>query len=61
MQQWTLVENELPPEGVEVDTLSDGGQQQTLKRIGRLWHFPDGSMYVYYTPKFWCALPAVAA
>ena len=21
-----------------------------LKRDGRLWFFPDGSMYVYYTP-----------
>lgn len=24
--------------------------EQTLKRRGRLWFFPDDSMYVYYTP-----------
>ena len=28
---------------------------QRLKRYerGRLWFFPDGSMYVYYTPTHW--------
>lgn len=26
---------------------------QKLKRKGRLWFFPDGSMYVYYTPTHW--------
>lgn len=25
----------------------------TLRRIGRLWYVPDGSMYVYYTPTHW--------
>lgn len=24
-----------------------------LKRQGNLWFFPDGSMYVYYTPTHW--------
>lgn len=24
-----------------------------LKRHGRLWFFPDGIMYVYYTPTHW--------
>lgn len=28
-----------------------------LKRKGRLWFIPDGSMYVYYEPKFWRTLP----
>lgn len=26
---------------------------QTLKRSGRLWWYPDMSMYVYYTPTHW--------
>jgi hypothetical protein len=30
---------------------SDGERnEQHLKWDGRLWWFPDGSMYVYYTP-----------
>lgn len=45
------------PEGVEVNTkLMDGmgsRNEQTLKRKGSLWWFPDGSMYVYYTPTHW--------
>jgi hypothetical protein len=28
-----------------------------LKRIGRLWYTPDGSMYVYYTPTHWAPIP----
>ncbi|MCD8139306.1 MAG: hypothetical protein LUE17_05940 [Planctomycetaceae bacterium] len=27
--------------------------EQPLKRLGRLWFFPDGSMYVYYQPTHW--------
>lgn len=30
--------------------------EQPLKRMGRLWWYPDGSMYVYYTPTHF-ALP----
>lgn len=45
------------PEGVEVNTkLMDGmgsRNEQKLKRKGSLWWFPDGSMYVYYTPTHW--------
>lgn len=26
---------------------------QALKRQGRLWFYPDGSMYVYYQPTHW--------
>lgn len=50
---WTRVDRSLPVEGVPVLTLSPGGQQQVLKRVGRLWFFPDGSMYVYYVPAYW--------
>ena len=27
--------------------------QQDLKRQDNLWFYPDGSMYVYYTPTHW--------
>lgn len=51
--QWTLVENQKPPAGVTVETISPGGLQSQLKLIDGLWFFPDASMYVYYTPMFW--------
>ena len=50
---WTRTDHDLPPEGVPVKTLSEGGQEQTLIRKGRLWFLPDMSMYVYYTPAYW--------
>lgn len=50
---WHPVSESLPAEGVLVDTISDGGTEQSLRRKGRLWFYPDMSMYVYYTPKFW--------
>ena len=54
---WTRTAERLPPDGVIVDTMiSDiGGERnhQQLKRQGRLWFFPDGSMYVYYLPTHW--------
>lgn len=48
---WCSVRNELPPEGVVVQVQNNDGA--LLKRQGRLWFFPDGSMYVYYDVKFW--------
>ena len=51
--QWTRVEQSLPPENALVDTISPGGIQQTLRRRGNLWFVPDGSMYIYYTPMMW--------
>lgn len=53
MSQWNRVESVLPPEGLVVETISAGGLQQTLKRQGKLWSFPDGSMYVYYRVAYW--------
>jgi hypothetical protein len=45
------------PEGVVVMTKIDDERgcrnEQTLKRQGRLWWTPDGSMYVHYTPTHW--------
>lgn len=56
---WFTTEQQLPPTGVVVETKIDDGQgcrnQQQLKREGRLWFVPDGSMYVYYTPTHWRA------
>lgn len=48
------------PEGEVVETKIDDGKGVrnvgTLKRRGNLWWFPDGSMYVYYTPTHYRAL-----
>lgn len=45
------------PENVTVMTkihdVNGCRNEQSLKRRGRLWFFPDGSMYVYYTPTHW--------
>ena len=45
------------PEGLVVHTKVDDGRGvrnvQKLRRCGALWWFPDGSMYVYYTPTHW--------
>jgi len=52
-QNWTPTERELPPDGEVVETMDSGGNEQDLRRQGNLFWFPDGSMYVYYVPKFW--------
>lgn len=48
------------PEGVPVATKIDDADgcrnEQTLVRRGRLWFFPDMSMYVYYTPTHFAIL-----
>ena len=54
---WRSVENDPPPDKTVVDTIiaddCDGHNRQELKRSGRLWFIPDGSMYVYYVPTHW--------
>lgn len=59
MSEWNWEKIDSAPEGEVVETMiSDiGGERnkQPLKRQGRLWFFPDGSMYVYYTPTHWRA------
>lgn len=52
MANWTSTDVLLPPDGIEVEVLN-GGIETTLVRDGRLWWFPDRSMYVYYVPRFW--------
>lgn len=60
---WIMCGSKLPPEGEVVNTKIDDGKGvrnvQALKRRGRLWFLPDGSMYVYYTPTHWAAIPHV--
>lgn len=54
---WINTHDQPPPEGVIVNTkISDADgerNEQPLKRSGSLYFFPDGSMYVYYTPTHW--------
>jgi hypothetical protein len=52
-KDWIAPDRELPPNDVVVWTMDSGGHVQQLKRQNRLWFIPDGSMYVYYEPKFW--------
>lgn len=55
MKDWNSIGS--APEGVVVNTKIDDGRgvrnEQELVRRGRLWFFPDFSMYVYYTPTHW--------
>lgn len=54
---WISLKEKLPPQGVVLETKIDDGDgvrnEQNLQILGRLWFFPDGSMYVYYTPTHW--------
>ena len=63
---WIKTNEELPPDGVVVETKIDDGKpagvrnEQRLVRQGGLWFFPDGSMYVYYTPTHWLRRRTIA-
>jgi len=50
---WYETNKELPAEGVTVLTMDSSGREQLLKRRGKLWWFPDMSMYIYYVPVRW--------
>jgi hypothetical protein len=56
---WHSVTYNLPPENQIVWTKiwdGDGERNVTrLKRIGNLWFYPEGDMYVYYRPTHWCS------
>lgn len=56
MKLWVETKKERPPEGVVVETMDSGGHTQELMFKGRLWWFPDESMYVYYEPVRWLQL-----
>ena len=57
MGDWIKVSEQLLTEETVVETKIDDGKGcrnvQKLKHRGRLWLFPDGSMYVYYEPTHW--------
>lgn len=57
MIDWIPNATRLPPLNETVDTKIDDGDgvrnEQQLRRIGRLWFFPDDDVYVYYTPTHW--------
>jgi hypothetical protein len=54
---WVKFSDQLPPEGKVVNTKIDDEKgvrnEQELKRVGNLMFYPDGSMYVYYSPTHW--------
>lgn len=60
-EKWMETKNVLPENQLVVETkIVDGkGERnvQQLKRRNSLWFFPDGSMYVYYTPTHWRLIP----
>jgi len=55
--EWNSCNSVLPENNLVVITKIDDEKgcrnETTLKRQGNLWFFPDGSMYVYYTPTHW--------
>jgi hypothetical protein len=57
LDNWIPVESRLPPPGIPVETKIDDADGcrngRVLKRISRLWFYPDDSMYVYYEPTHW--------
>lgn len=63
-QAWRSIADELPEEGVVVETKIDDAagvrNEARLKRRGRMFFFADESMYVYYTPTHWRPCPAAA-
>ena len=52
---WRTIES--APENTIVSTKIDDDlgcrNVASLKKKGNLWWYPDGSMYVYYTPTHW--------
>lgn len=61
MAEWLPITAELPQDKIKVETKIDDpdGERNVvnLVRQGRLWFFPDMSMYVYYQPTHWRSLP----
>lgn len=61
MRTWRPIDS--APDGVAVQTKIDDRHgvrnEQMLIRKGKLWWFPNGGMYVYYTPTHW--KPRIAA
>jgi hypothetical protein len=56
---WVPIAQTPPPQGVAVMTKIDDEHgtrnEQPLLLDGRMWWYPDRSMYVYYAPTHWLA------
>ena len=56
-KQWIKCSDKLPPQDTVVETKIDDAlgvrNEQRLQMHGRLWFYPDMSMYVYYEPTHW--------
>lgn len=53
MWQTTETAPEGKPVMTKIDDQNGPRNEQVLVRKGRLWFYPDMSMYVYYTPTHW--------
>lgn len=55
MGQWQPIATAPNDVGVltKIDDEKGVRNVQMLRKIGNLWYFDDGSMYVYYTPTHW--------
>lgn len=42
----------------KIDDAAGARNEAVLKKLGNLWFFEDGSMYVYYRPTHWRFLSA---
>ena len=51
--QTTDTAPEKVPVMTKIDDQNGCRNEQALTRQGRLWFYPDMSMYVYYTPTHW--------
>lgn len=55
--EWIETEVSLPMDGevvlTKIDDANGERNVQKLLRRGRLWFYPDESMYEYYTPTHW--------
>lgn len=62
MAEWKRVNNEAPPEGILLDTKIDDESglrnEQPMVFRNNLWWINDESMYVYYRPTHWKAVPS---
>lgn len=62
MGDWICTLISKPPEGevvmAKIENWQGSRNEQPLMRRGQLWFYPDGSMYVYYTPTHWRHQPS---
>ncbi len=61
MGEWQPIQSAPERQVVETRIFDDQGERnvQALRRDGRLWWLPNGSMYVYYAPTHWRPVSSV--